>query len=338
MLCCEKCFNDDYIKEYIKDYIANKKKAINARCDVCGAQGSYCIEIQTLASSFGILLNYYTISKDNGRQFIEILLKDWNIFNVSVNRNKIKKFLQIIFNNVQSYKQNQKYDTNQTILCENWGKFNREIKGENRFFFKEILPLELLEKMLQYLETPIKKDSPFFRARIEPSELKFSQKDMKKPPNNALPGRANPKNISYFYLASNNDTALHEIRPFDQDVVAVAKFTANKDFRVIDLRNISPFLFIKDDDCIKLSQHIPFLKMLSDELSKPIHPNDKEIEYLPTQYLSGFIKNRGWDGVLYRSSIMKQGYNLVMFDDNDFVFNSMKKYKITNFEFAKKEL
>jgi hypothetical protein len=297
--------------------------------------GAYCIETKTLTSSFDLLLSYYDVSKEGGHSFVDILCKDWIIFNQSLKKNNIKKFLQSVFINTQSYKQNQKYNRKQTILCEKWKKFNREIKDENRFFFKEMLSLESLEAMLQYLEISIKKGDSFFRARVESNGLKFLQaNDMKKPPNDALPGRANPINISYFYLASHEDTALHEIRPFDQDIVAVAKFTTNKDFRVIDLRDISPFLFIKDD--VNYAEHIPFLKMLSEELSKPIHQNDKEIEYLPTQYLCGFIKYEGWDGVLYKSSVAKQGYNLVMFNDNEFSFDSMRKYKITNFKFSKK--
>lgn len=330
MICCEKCFNDTYIKEFIFE------RRVKDTCDFCGTINTYSIETSALSSFFNSLLNYYHPSITKGRPFHEIIRTDWNIFNTSLlEQRHIKKILKAIFNNNLSYAQNYRYSAKQTLLCENWEKFNSEIKHKNRFFFNDTLPLTLLEKMLQYLEAPLKKGNSFFRARIEPTDSDFLPADMKKPPKNAVTGRANPKNISYFYLASNMDTALHEIRPFDQDKVVVAKFLAKKDFRVIDLRSISPFLFIKDDDYLQLSEHISFLKVLSDELSKPIHPNDKEIEYLPTQYLCGFIKSKGWDGVLYRSAIAKKGYNIVMFDDSFFSFDSLKKYKITNFEFLK---
>lgn len=332
MICCEKCFNDAYIKEFIFD------RHTKDTCDFCGTINTYSIDASLLSPFFAPLLDYYHTS-EKGRLFCEIIKTDWKVFNTSIlEHNNIKKLLQAIFYNNIAYKQTYRYTVKQTLLCEKWEKFNNEIKHENRFFFNDTLPLALLERMLQYLEAPLKKGNSFFRARIEPADINFSSNDMKKPPNNANTGRANPKNISYFYLASNMDTALHEIRPFDQDKVVVAKFMAKKDFRVIDLRDISPFLFIKDDDYLQLSEHISFLKILSDELSKPIHPTDKEIEYLPTQYLCGFIKSKGWDGVLYRSSIAKKGYNIVMFDDSNFNFDSLKKYKITNFEFIKHKL
>ncbi|HEX7853660.1 MAG TPA: RES family NAD+ phosphorylase [Sphingobium sp.] len=42
-------------------------------------------------------------------------------------------------------------------------------------------------------------------------------------------------------------------------------------------------------------------------------PSGAAIDYIPSQYLCEFIKKRGFDGVVYRSSV-SEGINLALFD------------------------
>ena len=60
---------------------------------------------------------------------------------------------------------------------------------------------------------------------------------------------------------------------------------------------------------------MPFLVHLSDKLSQPVLPHKKELEYLPTQYLCELIKDRGFNGIAFKSSLEK-GYNYVIFDES----------------------
>ena len=48
--------------------------------------------------------------------------------------------------------------------------------------------------------------------------------------------------------------------------------------------------------------------------------NDSEIDYLPTQYISDFIKQMGFDGICYNSTLMEGGENYAIFDPGNFRF------------------
>jgi len=54
------------------------------------------------------------------------------------------------------------------------------------------------------------------------------------------------------------------------------------------------------------------LEYLSELLSIPINPEEADIEYLPTQYLTEIIRNKGYGGMLFISA-MGPGKNLVLF-------------------------
>lgn len=58
---------------------------------------------------------------------------------------------------------------------------------------------------------------------------------------------------------------------------------------------------------------MPLLERLGLELTKPVQPSSAAFEYIPSQYLCEFIKKRGFQGVVYRSSV-GEGVNLALFD------------------------
>jgi hypothetical protein len=47
-------------------------------------------------------------------------------------------------------------------------------------------------------------------------------------------GRANPKGISYLYLATSKETAMSEVRPWVGSRISVGQFKTNRDLKVID--------------------------------------------------------------------------------------------------------
>ena len=51
------------------------------------------------------------------------------------------------------------------------------------------------------------------------------------------------------------------------------------------------------DDLEYILTHIDFLRTLSNELSQPVHPQKGSLEYLPSQYLSEYIKSLGYQGI-----------------------------------------
>ncbi|NNJ81578.1 MAG: RES family NAD+ phosphorylase, partial [Flavobacteriaceae bacterium] len=74
-------------------------------------------------------------------------------------------------------------------------------------------------------------------------------------------------------------------------------------------------------------------RTLQKELSLPIRKQDKEIDYIPTQYLSEFIKSIGYEGVEFQSSLYSAGHNLAVFDSSKFDCKKVDVYEIQNIEF-----
>jgi hypothetical protein len=170
----------------------------------------------------------------------------------------------------------------------------------------------------------------FFRARVQETGS-FSKKEMGKPPaEKSQSGRANPVGIPYLYLASDERTAICEIRPHPGDVISVAEFELVEPLNVVDLRNprktASPFG--RDQDDIRLlKENLPFLDRLADELSSPVVPRSANLEYLPSQYLCESIKKALYQGVVYRSAV-GTGINYALFDDTKFECLSIRSIRV----------
>ena len=77
--------------------------------------------------------------------------------------------------------------------------------------------------------------------------------------------------------------------------------------------------------------------MLGLILSKPVDKNKTPLEYLPTQYLCEFIKNRGFEGVLYKS-FLGSGHNIVLFDENKVECIETKLYEVTSIKVESEEV
>ena len=80
--------------------------------------------------------------------------------------------------------------------------------------------------------------------------------------------------------------------------------------------------------------HKKYLVKLESELSRPLRRNDSLLDYLPTQYLSEFIKSLGLVGFEFTSSVNKGSFNLVVFEDNLFEIEEIKIYEAENLEFS----
>ena len=66
------------------------------------------------------------------------------------------------------------------------------------------------------------------------------------------------------------------------------------------------------DEVAAMRADIDFLERLGQELTTPVLPNAAAIDYIPSQYLCEFIKQIGYDGVVYESSV-SVGINLALF-------------------------
>jgi hypothetical protein len=131
----------------------------------------------------------------------------------------------------------------------------------------------------------------------------------------ASSGRANPKGISYLYVADSLETSMYETRASLFDYVTVGEFKLTEDIKILNLQNPKddPIYWSEIEEIENYLIYIPFIQTLQKELSLPIRKRDQILDYIPTQYISEFIKSLGFDGVEYQSSLNSEGYNIAIF-------------------------
>lgn len=209
-----------------------------------------------------------------------------------------------------------------------WMSFVESIKSVNRFHsdhinlkvMKDLFNNEGLQRQIKNRDNPYS----FLRGRICNDNKMIPSDEMGAPPKRlASSGRVNSKGIRCLYLTTDVHTSLHEIRARDHDYVTIAEFVPKKTMTLVDLTKldrISPFGGENSFDAKWFAINIPIIREISHEISKPLMRNDSEIDYLPTQYISDFIKQMGFDGICYNSTLMEGGENFAIFDPGNFRF------------------
>ena len=118
-------------------------------------------------------------------------------------------------------------------------------------------------------------------------------------------GRANPARIRYLYAAEEIDTAIYEVRPIIGQLVSVAAMSVISDLKVFDFTKS-----IEDQSGLKLNRQ-SLVNTIGSAFAKPNH--DKKEKYMPTQFVAEFVKNLGFDGIKYKSSLHEGGMNILIF-------------------------
>lgn len=346
MKCCIRCFSDSHIKDTI-----NRLGAIGD-CDFCSAQGVKVFDISNpnlISDKIIGLIQAYEESDDiDAKPLLQALKDDWKIF--SGDEQRIKKLLialcpQILkdarmFSKKVSIPQAKDVEYLReygVVKGLSWDEFSENIKYGNRFFNK----MFNYDAFASFLSTATKSfgaNTKLFRARIAPDKNGFSPKDMCAPPKEfRRAGRVNPEGIGVLYLASDMDTALKEVRANTYDYVTVGDFIAQKDLIVVDLSAISkmsPFLYQGDIEQFFINRQA--FQDIALEIAKPLRRNDSPLEYLPTQYISEFIKSQGYDGVAYESTMNPSGYNIAVYNETLFECNNVTTVEVkkVNYEFV----
>ena len=348
MNCCSECFSSNYIKDIIN---SNNQKG---DCDFCNSKNVSIYNPTELSLIFQNILDLYSIDNEIGKNINEQLGLDFDdkIFSKKVSNKLLDLLKEIIKYDFETYeylfnnrvilsfkKQVEKQDLIRPLQV-TWDNFANEIKTTNRFHIQNIIDLETLQTLIRRYRKPIKKGKLFYRARIS-DKTGYKKTDMfNPPPEKTKSGRANPVGISYLYLADQVETSLYEVRSTLYDFVTVGTFRLKKDVETINLRgNIYDPMLIADNDNIEdFLIYRPFISKLEFELSKPKRRSDTELDYLPTQYLSEFIKSIGFNGVEYQSSLFSNGYNLAIFTPEIFECIETNVYEIEKLNLKSKKI
>lgn len=178
-----------------------------------------------------------------------------------------------------------------------------------------------------------------YRARIHNENRILLHEDLTSPsPQHSRNSRMSPAGISFFYGGMTPEVCIHEVRPSVAENVIVAEFEVIQNLFVLNLGILletQKSIFNSEYEFSYEEFAKPFLEHFVEDISKPIRKTDSEIEYAPTQVLTEFIKATNFkthfslsdsngnerdiyiDGFLFKSSAMKDGINLVLFNGPD---------------------
>lgn len=160
---------------------------------------------------------------------------------------------------------------------------------------------------------------------IDYNAVPYSSKRMKPLADKASEGRINSKGIPCLYLATDEKTAISEIRPWVGSYVTVAQFETLGELKVIDCScgKIDPMnVSVADmDKLFKLNPPTPkeaiktMWRWIDKAFSEPVGHDDKIADYVPTQIIAELLKTNGFDGIQYKS-LFNNGKNLALYDIN----------------------
>ncbi len=151
----------------------------------------------------------------------------------------------------------------------------------------------------------------------------YAAKRMRPLADQAFGGRVNPPGIPYLYLATDEKTAISEVRPWVGSDVTVAEFEVLRDPQVVDCSRceIDPIVRTASDLdlLIKLKppsaeEVVPIVwRWIDLAFSEPVDRDASTAGYVPTQVIAELFKTNGYDGIKYRS-VFDGGSNLALFD------------------------
>ncbi|PMO34810.1 hypothetical protein BCT11_23520 [Vibrio sp. 10N.222.52.B12] len=335
--CCINCFHDNELKKFIIS------KNQFGRCSYCSSRDTSICSPNLLEEKFEFLM--MVLEEDpNGEEASDVIDRLFSLFSHKV---RCKGSLLKDINSSDSYKLRYSVRISTDHYKTGWEELCSELKHTNRFFLKNDIYDHLfslknerassrLFTILEQLEQRVIPEDNLYRARIS-DEVLTSKNMGAPPPELATSGRANPKGISYVYLADNIDTCISEVRPYKGSNIYVSLFNLQSEMTLIDLTeprkkfSIVPFSDSEYDEVLSI---IELLESFSSQLSIPIKPHLSELDYIPTQFLCEYFKSLGtYDGIIFNSSFGK-GKNYVFFNENNFLISEPTSYQLEDINFS----
>ena len=364
--CCINCFAVEDIQEFIRLFDTN------GSCDFCNSSKVPIADVKDIRSFIRDGVNRYYENAANEVGFCsaeggylypisdihDILIHEQEIFS-DILTDPIHLLENLVSNDGTSYVRKDPYGepSGEPIEIDLWKKFCETVKTKQRYTiflepekddkFDSNNPnsffYRLANNFMPSLITVLDKGEHIYRARIKSSHKRFKHNDLTSPPIiSAKSGRMNPNGISFFYGSKDINTCIHEVRPDIGEEVVVAKFRTLKKLTVLDLsQSIESKRSIFDEEYYLPNEEFyePFLRYFTEAISRPVRKSDTEIEYIPTQVFTEYIKSINFknsfslsndedvylDGLIFRSSANKNGVNVVLFRDSTISTTQHKK-------------
>lgn len=196
--------------------------------------------------------------------------------------------------------------------------------------------------------SPTSELSTLFRARVFQSDsalekaLAHPERFLGPPPEGlGAAGRMNARGVSVFYGATDQETALGEVRPPVGSKITIATFAALRPLRLLDLEKLSavaerPYTSLFASGAIDKANRHSFLRKLTQSMVMPVMPESQDNGYLTTQAISDFLATHpklNLDGIMFRSSQgasgTQHGMNVILFRKASTVLNAETDYTTT---------
>jgi hypothetical protein len=336
--CCVNCFEDFGFWRYIRE------NGFIDKCDFCYQNNESCISLDNaIFTKMFRLINkmYIEMPVRRSKQLFSFIQGEWNVFSNSTSEYEL--FNELCNIHGVDYEAYYVVNPDYNQLINIWHEYKESVKHKNRFI--NSLPKEIEDLLLSSENDRYKllhKENTLFRARIGSADdivlspYPANLEGMGMPPiNKARAGRANPDGIPYLYLASSKETAIAEVRPWCGALISIATFNLKESLNTINFSFFSEqklFDFIDIEDIDAALNRLQFFNNLSSEMSKPISPSDSYLEYIPTQYVTEFIKYQGYDGIIFDSSL-GLGQNVVLFNQENVEVSSSELVKISQIQY-----
>ena len=134
----------------------------------------------------------------------------------------------------------------------------------------------------------------------------------------ASDGRVNSRGIPCLYMATNDVTAVSEVRPAIGASVTIATMKCLRELKIIDCSVFvgRQFIYLKEPERAEMERAV--WSDIDRAFSTPVDRSDDAAEYAPTQILAELFRSLGYDGVAYKSAFGEDGYNVAIFNIEDF--------------------
>lgn len=131
-------------------------------------------------------------------------------------------------------------------------------------------------------------------------------------------------------MASEDKTAIAEVRPWIGAQVSVGTFEIQRDLRVVNFSDcVHELQFSKSGDYSKEAREEKAWADVNVAFRLPVTRNDDQASYAPTQVIADMFKAKGLDGIAYGSAVGK-GINLALFDLDCVKMVSSNVFVVTN--------
>jgi hypothetical protein len=343
MKICDCCFNDPEIKGFIQS-----SSIVLDTCPICGKE-AFLIELEELEDFFRDFFAIFQYDQINGKPLIDLIQEDWDMFTSrEYGANIIGNLSFIIDLTLQLGLSSSDPSTNSELKMsyideiqdsvDYWEELKADLKHKRRFL-TDLTNLEDYgwDAAFNVFST-IDSSVILYRSRInvDGTTSPYPNCEMSSPPQViSTAGRANPQGIPYLYLSRDLKTTLYESRATFLDYVSIGHFKVDDGFifKVVDFTiEESPFNNI--DNIINFTKGRFIRRVISRDLSRPLSRYDSELEYIPTQFICEYIRffTNPAIGIQFRSSLDKNGVNIVLFDEDKIKCIDVEIHQITKID------